>query len=49
MDVVMKNFTLYKAVEMVLLVVGIGLIALFQRSDRAAGIGAGLVLRQPTC
>jgi len=28
---------------MVLLVVGIGLIALFQRSDMAAGMDAGLV------
>ena len=45
MDVVMKNFTLYKAIEMALLVVGIGLIALLQRSDMAAGVGAGLVLQ----
>lgn len=45
MQTVMKNFKLYKAVEMVLLVIGVGLIALMQRFDVAAGLGAGLVLQ----
>lgn len=40
-----KNFTLYKAIEIAVLVVGIGLIAFLQRPDFAAGIGAGLVLQ----
>ena len=45
MQTVMKNFKLYKTVEMVLLVFGVGLIALMQRFDVAAGLGAGLVLQ----
>ena len=45
MQTVMKNFNLYKTVEMVLLVLGVGLIGFFQRFDVAAGIGAGLVLQ----
>ena len=45
MQTVMKNFKLYKTVEMVLLVIGVGLIALMQRFDVAAGLGAGLVLQ----
>jgi hypothetical protein len=45
MKTVMKNFSIYKAVEMVLLVVGIGMIAFLQRYDLAAGIGVGLVLQ----
>jgi hypothetical protein len=45
MKTVMKNFSIYKAVEMVLLVVGVGMIAFLQRYDLAAGIGVGLVLQ----
>jgi hypothetical protein len=45
MRAVMKNFSIYKAVEMVLLVVGVGVIAFLQRYDIAAGIGVGLVLQ----
>jgi hypothetical protein len=45
MNIVMKNFSIYKAVEMVLLVVGIGLIAFYQRFDVVAGVGVGLVLQ----
>jgi hypothetical protein len=45
MQVVMKNFSTYKIVEIALLLVGIGLVAFFQRSDLASGIGAGLLLQ----
>ena len=45
MQTVMKNFSIYKAVEMLLLIVGIGMIAFLQRYDVAAGIGVGLVLQ----
>ena len=45
MQTVMKNFSIYKAVEMVLLIVGIGMIAFLQRHDIAAGLGVGLVLQ----
>lgn len=45
MQTVMKNFSMYKAVEMVLLIVGVGMIAFMQRHDIAAGIGVGLVLQ----
>jgi hypothetical protein len=45
MQTVMKNFNIYKTIEMILLVLGVGLIALLQRFDVAAGIGAGLVLQ----
>lgn len=45
MQTVMKNFSIYKAVEMLLLIVGVGMIAFFQRHDMAAGIGIGLVLQ----
>ena len=45
MQTVMKNFSMYKAVEMVLLIVGVGMIAFLQRHDIAAGIGVGLVLQ----
>ncbi|MBV5279837.1 MAG: hypothetical protein J0651_00725 [Actinobacteria bacterium] len=41
----MKNFNFYKTVEMILLVLGVGLIAFLQRFDVAAGVGAGLVLQ----
>ncbi|CAN7593562.1 hypothetical protein [Acidovorax delafieldii] len=45
MQKVMKNFSIYKAVEMLLLVIGVGLIATLHRQDMAAGIGVGLVLQ----
>lgn len=45
MQTVMKNFSIYKAVEMELLIVGVGMIAFLQRHDIAAGIGVGLVLQ----
>jgi hypothetical protein len=45
MQTVMKNSSIYKAVEMVLLIVGVGMIAFLQRHDMAAGIGLGLVLQ----
>ncbi|MFT7114930.1 MAG: hypothetical protein ACI9I0_000128 [Rhodoferax sp.] len=45
MQTVIKNFSMYKAVEMVLLIVGVGMIAFLQRHDIAAGIGVGLVLQ----
>ncbi len=45
MQTVMKNFNIYKTIEMVLLVLGVCLIGFWQRFDVAAGIGAGLVLQ----
>lgn len=45
MQTVMNNFSIYKAVEMLLLIVGVGMIAFLQRHDVAAGIGVGLVLQ----
>lgn len=45
MHVVMKNFLIYKAIEMTLIAVGMGLIFFMQRYDLATGIGAGLVLQ----
>ncbi len=45
MQTVMKNFSIYKAVEMLLLIIGVGMIAFLQRHDMAAGIGVGLVLQ----
>ncbi len=45
MQTVMKNFSIYKTIEMLLLTIGIGIIVLLQRHDVAAGIGVGLVLQ----
>jgi hypothetical protein len=45
MQTVMKNFNIYKTIEMVLLVLGVFLIGFLQRFDIAAGVGAGLVLQ----
>jgi len=45
MQTVMKNFSIYKTIEMLLLIVGVGMIALLPRCDVAAGIGVGLVLQ----
>lgn len=43
METVMKNFSIYKAIEMLMLIMGVVMIAFFQRHDVAAGIGVGLV------
>jgi len=45
MQTVMKNFSIYKGIEMVLLILGLGMLAFWQRHDLAAGIGIGLVLQ----
>jgi hypothetical protein len=45
MQTVMKNFSVYKIIEMLLLIAGLGMIAFLQRNDVAAGIGIGLVLQ----
>ena len=45
METVMKNFSIYKSIEMLLLIMGVGMIAFFQRHDVVAGIGVGLVLQ----
>lgn len=45
METVMKNFSIYKAIEMLMLIMGVVMIAFFQRHDVAAGIGVGLVLQ----
>ena len=44
METVMKNFSIYKGIEILLLIIGVGIIAFMQRHDMAAGIGVGLVL-----
>ena len=45
METVMKKFSIYKSIEMLLLIMGVGMIAFFQRHDVVAGIGVGLVLQ----
>ncbi len=45
METVMKTFSIYKSIEMLLLIMGVGMITFFQRHDMAAGIGVGLVLQ----
>ena len=45
METVMKNFSIYKTIEMLLLIIGVGLIAFLQRHDVATGIGVGLILQ----
>ena len=45
MQTVMKNFSIYKSIEMLLLIIGVGMIAFLQHHDMAAGIGIGLVLQ----
>lgn len=45
MQTVMKNFNIYKTIEMALLILGVCLIGFLQRFDVAAGVGAGLVLQ----
>jgi hypothetical protein len=45
MQTVMKNFSIYKGIEVLLLIIGVGMIAFLQHHDMAAGIGVGLVLQ----
>jgi hypothetical protein len=45
MHTVMKNFSMYKMIEMLLLITGLAMIAFWQRNDIAAGIGTGLILQ----
>lgn len=45
MQTVMKNFSIYKTIEMVLLIAGVVIIATLQRHDMATGIAIGLVLQ----
>lgn len=45
METVMKNFSIYKAIEMILLITGVGIIIFLQQKDVAAGIGIGLILQ----
>ena len=45
MQTVMKNFSIYKGIEMLLLIIGVWMIAFLQRYDMVAGIGVGLVLQ----
>jgi membrane-anchored protein YejM (alkaline phosphatase superfamily) len=45
MHTVMKNFSMYKMIEMLLLITGLAMIAFWQRNDIAAGIGVGFVLQ----
>jgi small-conductance mechanosensitive channel len=42
---VMKNFGLYKIIEIVLLTIGVLLVLFLRQSDLAVGIGAGLILQ----
>ena len=45
MQTVMKNFSIYKVIEMLLLITGLAMVAFWQRHDIAAGIGIGLILQ----
>ncbi len=45
MQTVMKNFSIYKVIEMLLLIIGVGIVAFLQSNDEVAGIGAGLILQ----
>lgn len=45
MQTVMRQFKVYKAIELALLVLGIGLVAFLSKSDMATGIGIGLLLQ----
>jgi hypothetical protein len=45
MAAVMKNFDLYKIMEIALLVIGVLLILFLRRSDIAVGIGTGLIIQ----
>ncbi|HYO73870.1 MAG TPA: hypothetical protein VEU33_48165 [Archangium sp.] len=45
MEVVMRNFELYKGVEIALLLVGVGLAYAFRRKELVYGVGVGLVMQ----
>ena len=45
MKTVINNFSIYKAIELLLLIIGVGMIAFFQRHNVVTGIGVGLVLQ----
>ncbi len=45
MAAVMKNFDLYKVIEIALLAVGVLLVLFLRRNDLAVGIGAGLIIQ----
>lgn len=45
MEVVMRNFQLYKVIEIALLAVGIALTYAFRRKEVLYGVGVGLVLQ----
>ena len=45
MQTVMRNFSIYKVIEMLLLITGLAMVAFLQRNDIAAGIGMGFVLQ----
>ena len=45
MQAVLKKFSIYKAFELVPLLVSMGMVAFFPRNDRVAGIGVGLILQ----
>jgi hypothetical protein len=45
METVMRNFTLYKVVELVLLLTGVALTVAFRRKELVYGIGVGLVMQ----
>ena len=45
MEVVMRNFELYKGIEIVLLLVGVALTYAFRHKELVYGIGVGLVMQ----
>jgi 3-dehydroquinate synthetase len=45
MEAVMRNFELYKAIELVLLLAGVALTYAFRRKELVYGIGVGLVVQ----
>jgi len=45
MEVVMRNFELYKGIEIALLLVGVALTYAFRHKELVYGIGLGLVLQ----
>jgi hypothetical protein len=45
MEVVMRNFQLYKALEVVLLLTGVALTVFFRRKELVYGVGVGLVIQ----
>ena len=45
MQTIMKNFSIYKMIEMLLVITGFAMITFWQRNDITAGIGIGLILQ----